>query len=68
MLIGRAENQVLVRGVKGNPGDRIAEGILTVAPPAGHRVNIDALFFDLLPGENAWRQVKLLLQRETGLP
>ena len=57
---------MLVRGMEGNPGDRIAEGVLTVAPPARHRVDIDALLFDLLPGENAWRQVQLLLREGNG--
>ena len=49
--------------MKGHPAHRVAEGIEAVAPPAGCRFDSDALFLDLLPGQDARRQVELLLRQ-----
>ena len=52
-----------MRRVKGDPADRVAEGVEAVASPGRHRLDIDAFLLDLLPGEDARRQVELLLRQ-----
>ena len=57
----RTDTQAVMRGVEGDPGYRVAERVLAVAPPAGLRHDLNALLLDLLPGQDARRQVQLLL-------
>ena len=51
-----------MRRMEGNPAHRIAEGIESIAPPTGDRLDIDTLLLDLLPGQDARRQVQLLVR------